>query len=292
MEEPNSLLGCAVCRQSNRLEKSIKTTWKSSEALGKTLLRGRGMCSCGADEKGPEVIRASKRDTWKNNQLSLLLRFHWLCLHLFCWLQTSMERWDTDPSEYEEEHPPTSSALGADLQRVDSKHEQWSQIRTVWECWWLKWSHLWHKVRKSFMVMQESSEHALEGLSAWLQASSLCCQDGGWVKISSLLQRGARQLVGQCVPALHLLALVLQAVNPVLQRVSLWVAPQGHPAWHTHTHMQASVFGRSVPYKSNANIRIRRGWWGWGWWWLGWWGWWWWSTDNEARIKTQDQQLL
>lgn len=47
MEEPNILLGCAVCRQSNRLKQSIKTTWKSSEALGKTLLRGRGMCARG-----------------------------------------------------------------------------------------------------------------------------------------------------------------------------------------------------------------------------------------------------
>lgn len=89
MEEPNILLGCAVFRQSNRLKKSIKTTWKSSEALGKTLLRGRGMCSCGtdghiSDEKGPKVIRVSKLDAWKNNQLPFLLRFHLLCLNLFC----------------------------------------------------------------------------------------------------------------------------------------------------------------------------------------------------------------
>lgn len=126
MEEPNILLGCAVCRQSNRLKKFIKTTWKSSEALGKTLLRGRGMCSCGTDgkisnEKGPKVIRASKLDAWKNNQLSLLLRIYLLCPNLFCWLQTNIERWDMDPREYGEEHPPISSKQGADLQGVDSK---------------------------------------------------------------------------------------------------------------------------------------------------------------------------
>lgn len=88
MEEPNSLLGLLSAGNPTGL-KSIKTTWKSSEALGKTLLRGRGMCSCGTDghissEKGPKVIRASKLDAWKNNQLSLLLRFHLLCLCLFC----------------------------------------------------------------------------------------------------------------------------------------------------------------------------------------------------------------
>lgn len=49
----------------------------------------------------------------------------------------------------------------------------------------------------------------------------LCCQDDGGGKISSFLQRGPRQLIGQCVPALHLLALVLQTVDPVLQGVSL-----------------------------------------------------------------------
>lgn len=59
MEEPNIFLGCAVCKQSNRLKKSVKTTWKSSEALGKMLLRGRGMCAYGTDrhtsnEKGPK----------------------------------------------------------------------------------------------------------------------------------------------------------------------------------------------------------------------------------------------
>lgn len=32
-----------------------------------------------------------------------------------------MERRDTDPREYEEEHHPTSSVLRADLQGVDSK---------------------------------------------------------------------------------------------------------------------------------------------------------------------------
>lgn len=50
LEEPIILLDCAVCWQSNgnqinsyKTSDSIKTTWKSSEALGKTLLRGRGM---------------------------------------------------------------------------------------------------------------------------------------------------------------------------------------------------------------------------------------------------------
>lgn len=37
----------------------------------------------------------------------------------------------------------------------------------------------------------------------------------------SFLQRGSGQLVGQCVPALHFLALVLQTVYPVLQSLSL-----------------------------------------------------------------------
>lgn len=32
-----------------------------------------------------------------------------------------MEGPDRDPREYEEEHPPTSSVLGADMQGVDSK---------------------------------------------------------------------------------------------------------------------------------------------------------------------------
>lgn len=44
-----------------------------------------------------------------------------------------------------------------------------------------------------------------------------------------LLQGGAGQLVGQGVPALHLRALVFQTVDPVLQGVSLRVAPEGHP---------------------------------------------------------------
>lgn len=83
MEEPNIVLVCAVCRQSNRLKKSIKTTWKSSEAFGKTLLRGRGMCSCGTDghisnEKGPKVMRARCMEE------ESAFRFHLLCLNLLC----------------------------------------------------------------------------------------------------------------------------------------------------------------------------------------------------------------
>lgn len=79
MEEPNIFLGCAVCRQSNRLKKSIKTTWKSSEALGKMLLRGRGMCAYGTDghsnEKRPKVIRVSKPEARQNNATFPLITF-------------------------------------------------------------------------------------------------------------------------------------------------------------------------------------------------------------------------
>lgn len=80
MEEPNILLGCAVCRPSNRLEKSIKTTWKCPEALGKSLLRGRGMCSYGADGhvsnyKEPKVFKSSKPDTWQLNLTFPLVTF-------------------------------------------------------------------------------------------------------------------------------------------------------------------------------------------------------------------------
>ena len=245
MEEPNILLGCAVCRQSNRLKKSIKTTWKSSEALGKTLLRGRGMCLCGtdgADERGPKIIRASKPDAWKSNQLSLLLRS--VC---FADFRPVWRDGTGIPESMRKNILPPAPCWGQICKDWIQNNEQSSRIQPVWEYWWLKWSHLWHKVRKSFMVMQESSENALEGLSARLQASSVCCQDGGWVKISSFLQRRARQLIGQCVPALHLLALVLQTVDPVLQRVSLWVAPQGHPAWHTHTNMYMLCFEYHFP---------------------------------------------
>lgn len=49
--------------------------------------------------------------------------------------------------------------------------------------------------------------------------------------VHSLVNRRPGQLVGQRVPALHLLALVLQTVYPVLQSVSLWVAPEGHASW-------------------------------------------------------------
>lgn len=44
MEEPIVSLGGAVCRQSHRYKTSIKTTWKSSEAFGKSLLQG-SMCA-------------------------------------------------------------------------------------------------------------------------------------------------------------------------------------------------------------------------------------------------------
>lgn len=47
-------------------------------------------------------------------------------------------------------------------------------------------------------------------------------------KITSLLQGRPGQLIGQRVPALYLLALVLQTVYPVLQSLSLWVTPKGH----------------------------------------------------------------
>lgn len=80
MEEPNIFLGCAVGRQSNRLKKSIKTTWKSSEALGKMLLRGRGMCAYGShshtsNEKRPKVIRVSKPEARQNNATFPLITF-------------------------------------------------------------------------------------------------------------------------------------------------------------------------------------------------------------------------
>lgn len=50
-----------------------------------------------------------------------------------------------------------------------------------------------------------------------------------------LLESGSRQFVGQRVPALDLLAFVLQAVNPVLQGVPLWLTSQRHTPCVTHS---------------------------------------------------------
>lgn len=50
-----------------------------------------------------------------------------------------------------------------------------------------------------------------------------------------LLERGSGQLVGQRVPALHLLAFVFQAVNPVLQGVALWLTAKRHAPCVTQT---------------------------------------------------------
>lgn len=59
--------------------------------------------------------------------------------------------------------------------------------------------------------------------------------------MASLLQRRSGQLVGQRVPALHLLALVLQTVYPVLQSVSLRVTAEGHAPWAAHRHKQIQL---------------------------------------------------
>lgn len=56
-------------------------------------------------------------------------------------------------------------------------------------------------------------------------APLLSLQSGLTTVDSSFLHGGPRQLVGQRVPALHLLALVLQTVYPVLQSVSLGMTP-------------------------------------------------------------------
>lgn len=69
---------------------------------------------------------------------------------------------------------------------------------------------------------RKSSEHAMKRLSR-VHVTSVFPVSGQQLTPSSFLQRGSRQLVGQRVPALHFLALVLQTVYPVLESVSLWV---------------------------------------------------------------------
>lgn len=46
----------------------------------------------------------------------------------------------------------------------------------------------------------------------------------------SVAEHGPRELVGECVPALYPLVLVLQAVKPVLQALSLGIDAQNHAA--------------------------------------------------------------
>lgn len=104
---------------------------------------------------------------------------------------------------------------------------------SVWICCCELWSHSWHTVEEDLSPSQscrKSSAHATEQVSA------------SWAKtmrtIASLLQRRSGQLVGQRVPALHLFALVLQTVYPVLQSVSLRVTAEGHTPWAAHRHKQ------------------------------------------------------
>ena len=46
----------------------------------------------------------------------------------------------------------------------------------------------------------------------------------------SVAEHGPRELVGECVPSLYPLVLVLQAVKPVLQALSLGIDAQNHAA--------------------------------------------------------------
>lgn len=94
--------------------------------------------------------------------------------------------------------------------------------------------------RESFTVMQEVLKRMPQSTSFTLPSHSrtstpelgsfLSRLDTG-TAVHSLVNRWPRQLIGQRVPTLHLLALVLQTVYPVLQSVSLWVAPKGHASW-------------------------------------------------------------
>lgn len=110
---------------------------------------------------------------------------------------------------------------------LDLRLEYWSLDVTPYgvRCWEL-WSNLWLKVRMRIRVLHS---HAGNPQSMRWNVSqefgSFFPVSGQRLTPSSFLQRGSGQLVGQRVPALHLLALVLQTVYPVLQSVSLWVTP-------------------------------------------------------------------
>lgn len=87
-------------------------------------------------------------------------------------------------------------------------------------------SHLCHKVRRIWVLHSHAENpQSMRWNVSQSKFRSLSPVSWRWVTISSVLQRGSGQLVGQRVPALHLLALILQTVYPVLQSVSLWVTP-------------------------------------------------------------------
>lgn len=84
-----------------------------------------------------------------------------------------------------------------------------------------------------------SPDVGAEALSSSEEAQGQACagpggggRAGGWAggRGRSVAEHGPRELVGECVPALYPLVLVLQAVKPVLQALSLGVDAQNHAA--------------------------------------------------------------
>lgn len=206
--------------------------------------------SAANEHNRPSVMRAHKpdmRDDRRNNSAFSLIRFSLARFQSFCfdWALTSLKqcrgafRLTLNPQK-------GHVSLWIWLWKFSHWWRRSSQIciciGSIWipglEYWSLNvtpfgcvvcgwWSHLWHKASRIWVLHSHAENpQSMRWSFSHPESSgqSLRCLLQ-WMRISSFLQRGSRQLVGQRVPALHLLALVLQTVYPVLQRVSLRVTP-------------------------------------------------------------------